>query len=185
MAFDHREGSADNPYAPVMGKTFVEIGERVVHVLDDAQTRTLTSWVARLIPGDSTWPSAGELDTVDYIQSVLNKAPELTPVVTAALHALDDHAGATLDARFDELNHADQVNLLADLEGRLAPEAFSIILELTYEAYYRAPRVQEVARSRTGFDIANTVIGKAMDPFPMSALDEMMQRPDRYRSVPA
>ena len=58
------------------------------------------------------------------------------------------------------------------------------MLELTYEAYYRSPIVQEVVKRRTGFDVRNTIVGKPMTAFPAERLEGIALRPDHYRSVP-
>jgi hypothetical protein len=187
MAFDHRSGAAaHNPYAPLMGRTFVGLDETgPITILDDARATTLTSWVGRIIPGDGEWPSAGELDVVPYIDAVVRKAPELRPVLLSGIDALDRAAQAAHGAPFSEVSTDEQTAILRTAESESAPEAFSIVLELTYEAYYRSPRVQEVVKARTGFDIANTVKGKAMAPFPVERLQTISARPDRYRSVHA
>jgi Gluconate 2-dehydrogenase subunit 3 len=187
MAFDHRgSGPALNPYAPVMGRTFVDLDETgPITVLDPHRAATLSSWVGRLIPGDPEWPSAAELDTVAYIDAVLRKAPELRPVLLSAIDRVDRVARARHGTPFPDLLSAEQTDILRDAEQTTAPEAFSAILELTYEAYYRSPRVQEVVKRRTGFDVTNTVVGKPMKPFPVERLQPISARPDRYRSVPA
>jgi hypothetical protein len=187
MAFDHRSGAAtENPYAPQMGRTFVELDETgPIAVLDAHRARTLSSWVARVIPGDSEWPSADELDTVAYIDAVVRKAPELRPVLLSGIDAVDGAAHAAHGAPFTAIPSTEQIAILRDAESDTAPEAFSMILELTYEAYYRSPRVQEVVRARTGFDVTNTIVGKPMDPFPVDRLQPISSRPDRYRSVHA
>jgi hypothetical protein len=188
VAFDHRDGAAaENPYAPLMGRTFVDLDETgPIRVLDEERAATLTAWVARLIPGDgAAWPSAAELDTVAYVDAVLTKAPELRPTVLAGIDAAERAARGRQDAAFVDLDAAAQVAILTDVEASLAPAAFSVLLELTYEAYYRAPRVQRVVKERTGFDVRNTVDGKPMKPFPVDLLKPVADRPDHYRSVPA
>jgi hypothetical protein len=187
VAFDHRAGVAGrNPYAPVMGKTFVELDETgPVTVLDAPRAATLSSWVARIIPGTSEWPSADEVDTVAYIDAIVRKAPELRPVLLAGIDAVDRAAHTAHGGPFTGIAAADQIAILQDAETNTAPAAFSMILELTYEAYYRSPRVQQVVKERTGFNITNTVVGKPMEPFPLHRLQPISARPDRYRSAHA
>ena len=185
MAFDHRGGAtAENPYAPTMGRTFIELDETgPITVLDPDRATTLSSWVARIIPGDAEWPSADEIDTIAYVDAVVRKSPELRPVLLAGIDAVERAAHAAHGARFSSISAAEQTAILRDAESSTAPAAFSMILELTYEAYYRSPRVQEVVRERTGFDVTNTVVGKPMKPFPIDRLLPISARPDRYRSV--
>jgi hypothetical protein len=187
VAFDQREGgAAHNPYADVMGRSFVEIAETgPITVLDDRRCEILSAWVARVIPGDRVdWPSAAELDTVAYIDAVIAKAPTLRPVVLGGIDAVDRAARADHDRQFTDLPAPAQVAVLQLAESSLSTEAFSVILELTYEAYYRAPRVQQIVKDRTGFDVANTVGGKPMKQFPVERLRTVSSRSDRYREVP-
>lgn len=187
MAFDHRDGApAVNPYAPLMGRTFVSLDETsILTVIDAVRAATLTAWVGRIIPADDVWPSAAELDAVGYIDAIIRKAPALRPVLLGGVDALERAAHAEHDSSFADLPTGAQVQLLRDVEAHLAPEAFSVILELAYEAYYRHPRVQAIVKERTGFDVRNTVVGKPMEPFPIERLRPIGTRPDNYRSVPA
>ncbi|WP_438354343.1 gluconate 2-dehydrogenase subunit 3 family protein [Microbacterium sp. CJ88] len=186
MAFDHRDGVAASPYAPVMGRTFVDFDETgPLTVLDERRAALLSAWATRIIPADGPWPAAGDLDTVAYIDAVLRKARELRPVVLAGIDAVDAAASAAHDAPFAELDEPAQIAILQEAEKTTAPVAFSIVLELTYEAYYRAPSVQQVVKDVTGFDVRNTVDGKKMAPFPTERMLEVGARPDRFRSVPA
>jgi len=187
MAFDHRDGApAANPYAPLMGRTFVDLDETgVLTVLDATRAATLTAWVARLIPGNDHWPSAGELDTVGYIDAIVRKAPTLRPVLLRGIDAADAAARSAHDSPFRDLAVDQQVAVLKQLESTGAPEAFSMVFELTYEAYYRDPGVQQVVKERTGFDVRNTVVGKPMKPFPVDRLRAISTRPDHFRSVNA
>jgi len=186
MAFDHRAGAAAaNPYAPLMGRTFVTLEETgPITVLDAKRAATVDAWVRRLIPGDATWPSAGDVDTVAYIDAVVRKAPTLRPVLLGGIDAVD-RAAHSRGSEFSALAHDEQTAILREIEGGGAPEAFSMVLELAYEAYYRAPAVQQVVKARTGFDVTNTVVGKPMKPFPVDRLETISTRPDRFRSVSA
>ena len=58
-----------------------------------------------------------------------------------------------------------------------------MVLELTYEAYYRSRIVQAAVRNNTGFDIRNSVQGRSMTPFDTSSLNRVSLLPDRYRSA--
>ncbi|MDO9396135.1 MAG: gluconate 2-dehydrogenase subunit 3 family protein [Herbiconiux sp.] len=187
MAFDHRDGGpAVNPYAPLMGRTFVELDETgPLTVLDPTRVTTLTHWVNRLIPGDGVWPAAGELDTVAYIDAVVAKAPSLRPVLLGGIDTADRTARAAHGAPFADLDAAAQTAVLRGVEAEGDPGAFSMVFELAYEAYYRAPRVQAIVKERTGFDVRNTVVGKPMKPFPVDRLTTISTRPDHFRSVSA
>ena len=86
---------------------------------------------------------------------------------------------------FASLGPEQQIAILRETESTGAPETFSMVLELTYEAYYRAANVQQVVKERTGFDVRNTVVGKPMKPFALERLTTMSARPDHFRKVNA
>lgn len=187
MAFDSRDsGGAENPYAPLMGRSYVGFDETgAFTVLDGERRQTLSAWVGRVIPSEPPWPGADELDTVAYIDAVIAKAPELRPTILSGIDRIERTAQAAHRTSFHELPIDAQVAILTEAEATLAPAAFSVVVELTYEAYYRHPQVQQVVKERTGFDVRNTIDGKPMKPFPIELLTEVGERPDRYRSVPA
>jgi len=185
MAFDSRsDGPAENPYAPLMGRTYVGLDETGdITILDAARVRTLSAWVGRIIPGNENWPSAAELDTVGYVDAILGLAPELRPVLLAGIDAAEAIARREHGASFSEIPDAAKTAILVELERVEAREAFSVILELTYEAYYRAEPVLAIVKERTGFDITRTVQGAPIKPFDTDKLTRVSLMPDRYRSA--
>jgi hypothetical protein len=189
MAFDNRAGGpTTTPYESQMGRTYVGYEETgALRVLDPARAATLGAWVARIIPGDEHWPSAGELDTVAYIDAVAVKAAVLRPLLLAGIDAATSAAKARGAATFGALSTDDQVAVLTGLEtagaDSLAAQAFSVILELTYEAYYRHADVQAIVKERTGFDIDRTVQGAPLEPFPTERLTRVSMLPARYREA--
>ena len=185
MAFDQRtDGPANNPYSPLMGRTFVSIDDTTpISILDSTRQPILGAWVARLIPGNGNWPSAGELDTVTYIDGVLRLAPELRPVLLDGIDTAHAVALRDFDSPFVSLNDVRQTTVLKEVESSAAREAFAVILELTYEAYYRAEAVLGVVRERTGFDIGRTVQGVPLKPFDTDRLTRVSLLPNRYRSA--
>lgn len=185
MAFDSRsDGPADNPYAPLMGRTYVGLDETTeITILDGARATTLSAWVGRIIPGNEHWPAADELDTVGYIDAILKRAPELRPVILAGIDSAETVARRDHGDSFCRIPAAARTAVLVELERTEAREAFSVILELTYEAYYRAERVLAVTRERTGFDISRTVQGAPLEQFDTDRLARVSLMPNRYRSA--
>jgi hypothetical protein len=185
MAFDNRAGSpTTTPYESQMGRTYVGYEQTgAITVLDPARAATLGAWVAQIIPGDEHWPSAGDLDTVAYIDAVIAKAPVLRPLILGGIDAATSAARARGAAAFDALAVDDRIAVLRELEAGGAAEAFSVVLELTYEAYYRHPAVQDVVKERTGFDIHRTVQGAPLEPFPTERLTRVSMLPARYREA--
>ena len=185
MAFDTRgSGPATSSYEAFMGQTYVAIDDTgPIRVLDPERAATLSAWVSRLIPATHEWPSAGDLDTIAYIDGVLWRAPELRPIVLAGIDSADLLSGRRGAPRLVELAVPDQVDVLRELERAVAPEAFATVLELTYEAYYRAPAVQAIVKERTAFDISRTVQGVPLEPFPVERLTRVGSLPARLRDA--
>lgn len=185
MAFETRAGGpATNPYESQMGRTYVAIDETGdIRILDQARVATLGAWVARLIPGNEQWPSAGELDTVAYIDAVLQRSIVLRPIILAAIDAADAASVHRSSLPFAALPVAEQVEVLKELESDSAPQAFAVVLELSYEAYYRDVNVQSAVKARTGFDIARTVHGAPLEPFPTERLERVSLLAPRYREA--
>lgn len=185
MAFDTRaNGPATSSYEALMGQTYVGIGETgELRVLDADRASTLSAWVSQLIPANDAWPSAGDLDTVAYIDAVLWRAPQLRPILLAGIDAADSTSCRSGTPRFVDASTADQVAVLQELERTVAPEAFATVLELTYEAYYRAPSVQAIVKERTAFDITRTVQGVPLEPFPTERLTRVSLLPARLRDA--
>jgi hypothetical protein len=185
MAFDSRGGAdTHRRFEKLMGRTYVAPGEHGIRVLDPRRQATLAAWVGRLIPGDENWPNAAELDTVEYVDAVVFTAPELRPLLLAALDRADVVARAEHGDALAGLEPAQVVAVLTALETEeQTAEAFALVLELTYEAYYRHERVLAVVAERTGFDIGRTVNGAPLAPFPVERLDGVKQLPVNVRAA--
>jgi len=144
-------------------------------VLDADERALLTAWVDRLVPGDGTWPPASATPAVGYIDALADRAPHVVPPLRAALAWL---------AERDLRGTGDQVALLRELETH--PEhgaTFRSVLEMTLEAYYRDPAVEEVVRERTGFDARRPMVGTPMAPFDPARVDRVRGLPPRYRAT--
>jgi hypothetical protein len=144
-------------------------------VLDAAERAVLAAWVDRLVPGDGTWPPAGATPAVGYIDALADRAPAIVRPLRAALAWLAerDLTGLAIDR---------QVAVLRELEAHpeLGP-VFRSVLEMTLEAYYRDPAVEEIVRERTGFDARRPMIGTPMAPFDPARLERVRSLPPRYR----
>ncbi|GAA3311050.1 gluconate 2-dehydrogenase subunit 3 family protein [Arthrobacter ramosus] len=185
MAFDDRAASPSrNLYAPVMGRTYVTFDDtKTITVLDQSRCDTLNAWVDGIIPGNEDWPAAREVNAVAYIDATIRKAPELRLSLLAGIDTAELLAAREYGSLFSALDAEQRRSVMQKLETQDAIDAFSVILELTYEAYYRAPAVQDVVKKRTGFNIKNTVQGVPLKPFDTTRLALVAQRPDHYRRV--
>jgi hypothetical protein len=191
MAFDHRKASTEAGEPVVdwrlhLGHAYVapsEIGE--LRILDPKRAETLAAWTAQIVPGDEHWPSARDAGAAAYVDAVVSRAPVVRPILLRAIDALDRAAEAGHGRRFADCPPADQEALLTALAEVDPSGGFDLVLELTFEAYYRDPRVCAVMRERTGFDPALPHLGSAMEPFDEDLLERVRALTPRYRRVEA
>jgi hypothetical protein len=150
-----------------------EVGEP--SVLDAGELAILRAWVDRLVPGDAHWPPASATPAVGYIDAMLDRAPAARPPIRGALARLADRG---LTALGDD----DRDALLRELESSEEHgPAFRAVLDMTLEAYYRDPAVEEVVEARTGFRSRLPMVGTPMAPFDEARVDRVRALPPRYR----
>jgi Gluconate 2-dehydrogenase subunit 3 len=171
----------------LLGQAYVspEAARATCSVLDRGRARTLSAWLDELIPATGEWPSASSTDAVGYIDATAARVPAIRPALLQAVDALEATALARFDTAFAELAHDQRYELLTGLEADNPRGAFDLVLELTYEAYYRDLRVLDVLERRTGFSMRRTMEGWDMEPFDERLLERVRALPPRVRSVPA
>lgn len=173
------------PFRAALGQAYVSYAEAraAPFVLDGDRARTLTAWIDGLVPGDENWPRGSETDAAGYIDATIAKAPALRPLVLRAIDLLSARAASRFGAAFDELAFANRHQLLAELEAEGAGGAFELVLELTFEAYYRDERVLGALERRTGFSMKRATQGWEMEPFDERLLDRVRALPRRCRDA--
>ena len=180
MAYDrkqtgHEVAQANRPdYRVVVGRAEVPVGEaRPFTVLDAERAGTLKAWVATLIPARGRRPDAAEVGAAEYVDATVHEVPALRP---ALLQAVD-----RLGSSFSELSAEARESRLRELEAA-DPEAFGMVRDFTYEAYYGHPRVLEALETETGWRGRAPIQGSPLDPFDESALARVIALPPRWRS---
>jgi hypothetical protein len=185
MAFDHRAPSsaeAAGDFRRHLGHAYVEAGDvGPFTVLDPPRAAALEAWTARLIPGDEHWPSAADAHAAAYIDAVLARVPAVRPLLLRTLEMLERTAEAAHGTPFAACEEEQQIALLKELSE--AGAGFDLVLELTFEAYYRDPAVNEAIEARTGFRAALPHLGSPMPPFDEARLERVKRLPPRYREV--
>ncbi len=179
---------ASNPYAPLMGRTFVDLDETgAVTVLDEDRAATLGGVGG---PPDPRQRDRGRprpsSTRVAYIDAILRKAPTLRPVILGGIDALDAaarsaHGAAVHGARRPTSRSSSCAASRPPAPRRRSPSSSSSPTRPTTGT--RACRPS--SRSGPGFDVRNTVVGKPMKPFPVDRLETISTRPDHFRSVSA
>lgn len=188
MAFDRRDPVLNvetrEDFRHYLGQVYVHpdhVG--AFSVLDGPRQECLEDWTAQLIPGDDHWPSARDVGAAAYVDAVVTRAPQVRSLLLCALSALDSSALDRHDAVFASCDGDEQLALVEELSRDGAGGGFDLVLELTFEAYYRDPLVVSVMKERTGFDATLPHLGSHMEPFDESLLDRVKTLPPHYRTV--
>jgi hypothetical protein len=146
-------------------------------ILDADERALLTAWVDRLVPGDGIWPPASMTPVVGYIDALADRAPAIVAPLRAGLAWLAER-------RMTSLPTDAQVAVLRELEAHpVLGAVFRSVLEMTLEAYYRDPAVEEVVRERTGFDARRPMVGTPMAPFDPARVERVRALPPRFRTT--
>jgi gluconate 2-dehydrogenase subunit 3-like protein len=191
LAYDRKQGGhqvaqANRPdYRIEVGRAEVPVGEaRGFAVLDAARAATLRAWSATLIPAGARRPDAGEVGAAEYIDATVLKVPSLRPALLHALDALERAATSTVHRPFAECTIDEREHLLREFQASDDSDAFSMISDFTYEAYYGHPAVLAALEIETGWRGSAPMTGSEMAPFDESALGRVRKLPPRYRIVP-
>jgi hypothetical protein len=131
--------------------------------------------LARLLPGDGTWPNAGELELDGAVLEHLATMPELAEQVARALSALADDAVTQGGNALDEA--------LKSVEAK-HPDDFAGLLLAAYAAYYTDSRVRNVIEKVTGYEARPPQpLGYELPPFDEALLANMKNRKPFWRQV--
>jgi hypothetical protein len=158
----------------LVGRAEIPVGEeRGFRVLDPARATTLKAWVATLIPAHARRPDAAAVGAAEYVDATVAAVSALRP---ALLQAID-----RLGASFAELSADARESVLRELETE-DPEAFGMVRDFTYEAYYGHAKVLEALEAETGWRGKAPVEGSRLEPFEESALARVKGLPPRWRA---
>jgi hypothetical protein len=191
LAYDRKQGGheiaqANRPdYRIEVGRAEVPVGEaRDFAVLDAARAATLRAWSATLIPAGAGRPDAGEIGAAEYIDATVLKVPSLRPALLHALDAVERAAASKVHRSFAACTIDERERLLREFQASDDTDAFSMISDFTYEAYYGHPAVLAALEIETGWRGTAPMTGSKMAPFDESALARVRKLPLRYRIVP-
>lgn len=190
MAYDRKQGGhqvaqANRPdYRLEVGRAEVPVGEaRGFSVLDARRAGTLRTWVATLIPAAGSRPDAAEVGAAEYIDATVLKVPALRPALLQALDRLEVLATTKASKAFGECTGDERERLLCELEADDATDAFNMVRDFTYEAYYGHPRVLSALDSDTKWSATSPTQGSRMAPFDASRLERVRSLPPRWRKT--
>ena len=192
MAYDWRKdeyevtrpGRTRIDYRQEMGRAHVPIGvERGFAVVDPDRAEVLRAWVSTLIPAKSKRPAAGDVGAAEYVDATVFLTPRLRGVLLDAIDTVDRLAQEHAGCRFAEATLPQQTDVLRALEANDPLDAFPMVRDLTYEAYYAHPRVLDVLERETGWRYEVAISGGELEPFDEELLDRMRTVPPRWRKA--
>ena len=194
MAYDRKQGGhqvaqANRPdYRLEVGRAAVQVrAPRRFSVLDATQAETLTAWVEALIPASSTMPGAGAVGAAEYVDATVQQVPALRPVLLAGIEALERIALNKAGRAFASCEPGERELLVRELEApndnAIEADAFNMVRDFTYEAYYGHPRVLAALEKGSGWSSTSPTRGSAMRAFDASRLARVRSLPSRWRKA--
>jgi len=188
MAYDRKQGGHNvaQPNRPdyrlEVGHAEVPVGEpRGFTVLDAARAATLKAWVATLIPADRDRPDADEVGAAEYIDATVSKVPSLRPSLLTALDMLERIAQAKAHRTFADCSADERERLLSEFQRDGDADAFQMVSDFTYEAYYGHPAVLASLEATTGWKGLGPMKGGPMKPFDANLLARVTSMPACWR----
>jgi Gluconate 2-dehydrogenase subunit 3 len=192
MAYDWRKeeyevtrpGRSRIDYRQEIGRAHIPIGiEREFAVLDADRAEALRSWVSALIPARGERPAAGEVGAAEYVDATVFLTPRLRGVLLDGIDTIEQLAQQRIGRRFAEADPTEQTEVLRIFEANDPLDAFPMVRDLTYEAYYAHPRVLDVLERETGWRYDVAFSGGELEPFDEDLLARMKALPPRWRNV--
>jgi hypothetical protein len=192
MAYDWRKeeyevtrpGRTRIDYRQEIGRAHVPIGvERGYAVLDPDRAAALRAWVSALIPARGKRPAAGEVGAAEYVDATIFQTPRLRGVLLDGIDTIDQLAQNLAGRRFAEATPPEQTEVLRAFEANDPLDAFPMVRDLTYEAYYAHPRVLDVLERETGWRYEVAFSGGELEAFDESLLARMRTVSPRWRKA--
>jgi gluconate 2-dehydrogenase subunit 3-like protein len=128
-------------------------------------------------------PDAAGVGAAEYIDATVFLVPALRPALLQAIDQLERSAQAELRQPFSECGAADRENLLRQFEAVDGSDAFNMVRDFTYEAYYGHPIVLAALEKETGWSSTSPTQGSDMEPFDESRLERVRKLPPHWRKV--
>jgi gluconate 2-dehydrogenase subunit 3-like protein len=189
MAYDRKQDShqvaqSSRPdYRLEVGRAEVPVGApRGFAILDPARAATLRAWTSTVIPAAGRRPDAGSVGAAEYIDATVHLVPSLRPALLHSIDEVERLARSATSRAFSECDDEEREGVLRQLQA-LDGDAFSMVNDFTYEAYYGNPAVLAAIETETGWRGSGPLTGSTMTAFDPSQLDRVRKLPPRYRSV--
>jgi hypothetical protein len=104
-------------------------------------------------------------------------------VLLDAIDTVEQMAQKFAGRRLTEVTPAERAEILRAFQANDRLDAFPMVRDLTYEAYYAHPRVLDVLERETGWRYEAAISGGELEPFDERLLDRMRTVPPRWRKA--
>lgn len=192
MAYDRKQGGhqiaqANRPdYRLEVGRAEVPVGKlRSFVVLDPARAATLRAWTSTLIPAAGRRPDAGSVGAAEYIDATVHKVPSIRPALLHGIDEVERLARSSAGRSFTECAVEECERVLRQFQAVDDSDAFNMVNDFTYEAYYGHPKVLGAIEAENGWRGTAPMSGSVMTPFDPTRLARVLSLPPHYRDVPA
>ena len=191
MAYDRKQGGhkvaqANRPdYRLEVGRAEVPVGApRDFAILDPIRAATLRAWTSTIIPAGPGRPDAGAVGAAEYIDATVALVPSLRPSLLHALERIDAIAQNKAHKSFADCSVDERERLLRQFQVEDDADAFQMISDFTYEAFYGHPDVIAALGPATGWHATSPLTGTPLPAFDEAKLARVRSLPRRYREVP-
>ena len=191
MAYDRKQGrhqvaqSSRPDYRLEVGRAEVPVGEaRDFVLLDPNRAATLKAWTSTLIPASGRRPDAGSVGAAEYVDATAHLVPSIRPALFHGIAEVERIARSRTGRAFTECSSEEREDVLRQFQAA-DPDAFSMVSDFTYEAYYGHPKVLAAIEAEVGWRGTGPMTGSAMSPFDPTKLGRVLSMPPFYREVPA
>jgi hypothetical protein len=190
MAYDRKQGqhqvaqSSRPDYRLEVGRAEVPVGvERDFAVLDPGRAATLRAWTAALIPAGGRRPDAGSVGAAEYIDATVFLVPALRPALFHGIDEIERLAQSSIGRAFSECAAEERETILRQFQAADDSDAFNMVNDFTYEAYYGHPDVLAAIEAETGWRGRAPMSPSVIPPFDLAQLERVRSLPPRYRAV--
>ena len=190
MAYDRKQGqhqvaqTGRPDYRLEVGRAEVPVGApRTFVLLDAARAATLRAWTATLIPAAGRRPDAAGVGAAEYIDATVHKVPSIRPALFYGIDEVERLARSRTGRAFTECSAGEREDVVRQFQAADDSDAFNMVNDFTYEAYYGHPIVLAAIEAETGWRGTGPMTGGAMDPFDPNQLARVRALPPRYRVI--
>tara|TARA_B100000745_G_C20036776_1_gene353149 strand:- start:105 stop:569 length:465 start_codon:yes stop_codon:yes gene_type:complete len=107
------------------------------------------SILSLIIPADEGLPSAGDLDSQQFMETEMGSNPEINTAVIILIELVQSRSKQQFEIEFTDCNLEQQIDSLSLIETTHR-DLFRILLTLVYSFYYTHPNVLSILKPGTG-----------------------------------